>query len=492
MKKTIIAIISVTAVISLPLLAQVTTPLPLREGQGGGSIGGGSPLTLQQLKDSALQHNVAIRTARLDVAAAQQQRREAFTNYFPSVSATGLTFNANRGMAKMEIDPSEIIPPSMATMLSQMLPAEALAALGSPMGMTMMKNGTLAGITATQPLFAGGQIVNGNRLARVGEEVSRLQLQLSEQEVEETTEQYYWQLVSLLQKQHTLDAVDSLLADIHKDVSIAVQAGVAMNNDLLQVELRQNDIASQRLKLDNGISLLKMLLGQYCGLRSFSLPTFDIAQPDMSQQNLLLSSSSQERLRVHAEASEQVRADEPCPGMGSVVRLPEYQLLEKQVEAARLQRRMTVGQNLPTVAVGAGYNYHNLMENERTFGMIFATVSVPLSGWWGGSHAIKRRTIELQKAQEQLTDNSELLEIRMQKSWNDVVEASQQLQIAGRSIEQATENLRLNRDYYRAGTATMNSLLEAELLLQQALDRRTEAYADYQLRLLAYRHASGQ
>ena len=429
--------------------------------------------TLEQLKDSALQHNVAIRTARLDVAAAQQQRREAFTNFFPTLSATGLTFNANRGMAKMEIDPSEIITPSMATMLSLMLPAQELAALGSPLGISMMKNGTLAGITAMQPLFAGGQIVNGNRLARVGEDVSRLQLQLSEQEVEETTEHYYWQLVSLLQKQHTLDAVDSLLADIHKDVSVAVRAGVALNNDLLQVELRQNDIASQRLKLNNGISLVKMLLGQYCGL---------------SRRDNFSVSCDNLKIQGNCASTDSTLSVSPF----SLVSLPEYQLLEKQVEAARLQRRMTVGQNLPTVAVGAGYNYHNLMENDRTFGMIFATVSVPLSGWWGGSHAIKRRNIELQKAQEQLTDNSELLEIRMQKAWNDVVEASQQLQIAGRSIEQATENLRLNRDFYRAGTATMNSLLEAELLLQQALDRRTEAYADYQLRLLAYRHATGQ
>ena len=429
--------------------------------------------TLEQLKDSALQHNVAIRTARLDVAAAQQQRREAFTNFFPTLSATGLTFNANRGMAKMEIDPSEIITPSMATMLSLMLPAQELAALGTPLGISMMKNGTLAGITAMQPLFAGGQIVNGNRLARVGEDVSRLQLQLSEQEVEETTEHYYWQLVSLLQKQHTLDAVDSLLADIHKDVSVAVRAGVALNNDLLQVELRQNDIASQRLKLNNGISLVKMLLGQYCGL---------------SRRDNFSVSCDNLKIQGNCASTDSTLSVSPF----SLVSLPEYQLLEKQVEAARLQRRMTVGQNLPTVAVGAGYNYHNLMENDRTFGMIFATVSVPLSGWWGGSHAIKRRNIELQKAQEQLTDNSELLEIRMQKAWNDVVEASQQLQIAGRSIEQATENLRLNRDFYRAGTATMNSLLEAELLLQQALDRRTEAYADYQLRLLAYRHATGQ
>ena len=123
---------------------------------------------------------------------------------------------------------------------------------------------------AVQPVFAGGQIINGNKLAKVGEEVSRLQLQLSENEVEKTAEQYFWQLASLQEKMKTVDAVDTLLRDIYKDVEVAVRAGVAMRNDLLQVQLRQNDIQSQRLKLRNGISIVRLLLSQYCGLRDTS------------------------------------------------------------------------------------------------------------------------------------------------------------------------------------------------------------------------------
>ena len=107
------------------------------------------------------------------------------------------------------------------------------------------------------------------------------------------------------------------------------------------------------------------------------------------------------------------------------------------MEVASLQKKMAVGQNLPTVAVGAGYNYHDVLDNDRGFGMVFATVSVPISDWWGGSHAIKRKKIG-------------------------------------------------------AGTSKMSDLLQAQLLYQQSLDRRTDAYADYQNKLLEYRHATGQ
>ena len=423
--------------------------------------------TLQQMKDSALQNNFAIRSAKYGVEAAQQQRKEAFTKYFPNVSGTGLWFNANKGMAQTTINPSEMISPELGAALAQSLPAEALAALGSPISISMMKNGTIGSLMAMQPVFAGGQIINGNKLAKVGEDVSRLQLQLSENEVEKTTEQYFWQLASLQEKMKTIEAVDTLLAGIHKDVDIAVRAGLAMRNDLLQVQLRQNDIESQRLKLQNGINIVRLLLSQYCGLRDTS---FSISYQSDTPSTLLS------------------RQDHNQALLGTA----EYQLLGKQVEAANLQKKLAVGQNLPSVAVGAGYNYHNLLDNNHTFGMVFVTVSVPISDWWGGSHTIKRRKIEHQQAQEQLADNAELLKIRMQNAWNGVEESYQLLQLAKRSIEQAEENLRLNRNYYRAGTSKMSDLLEAQMLYQQSCDKYTDAFADYQNKLLEYKQAIGQ
>ena len=429
------------------------------------SPAGAQTYTLQQLKDSALQNNIALRTARHDMENARQQRKEAFTKYFPNVSGTGLWFNANKGMAQTAVNPSEVIPSSLTPTLAASLPAEALAALASPVTISMMKNGTIGSLMAVQPVFAGGQIVNGNRLAKVGEEVSRLQLQLSQQEVEKQTEQYYWQLVSLQEKVKTIDAVDTLLADIAKDVSVAVRAGVVLRNDLLQVQLRQNDVASQRLKLQNGISIIRLLLAQYCGLRDTSI----------------VLSANVQRSTFNVQCS-----------TFNVQSTPEYQLLDKQVEATSLQHKMEIGKNLPSVAVGAGYNYHNLLDRNHTFGMVFATVSVPISNWWGGSHAIKRKKIAQQQAEEQRADNAQLLQIRMQNAWNSVIEAQQQLQLAQRSIEQSEENLRLHRDYYRAGTCKMSDLLEAQLLYQQTLDKQTNAFADLQNKQLEYRQSIGQ
>ena len=455
-RKIIIALFTISC---MTLSAQETAPT------SASRVGQGKVLSLQQLKDSALNNNIAIRTARFDMEAARHQRQEAFTKYFPNISGTGLWFNANKGMAQMDVNPSEFIPSSLAAMLSQQLPPEVLSSMASPTSISMMKNGTIGSLMAMQPIFAGGQIINGNKLARLGEDVSRLQLRRSENEVEKTTEQYYWQLVTLQEKMKTIKAVETFLSDIYKDVDVAVRAGVALPNDRLQVQLRQNDVASQKLKLQNGIFLMKQLLRQYASLGS----DFEIAAPSMESQEL------------------------PIGKDESGVRLvPEYQLLDKQVEATGLQHKIAIGQQLPSVAVGAGYNYHNLLDKDRTFGMIFATVSIPISDWWGGSHSIKRKKIEHQKAKEQLEDTEQLLLIRMQNAWNSVQETYQQLQLAQKGIEQAEENLRLNRNYYQAGTSRMSDLLEAQLLYQQACDKRTDTFAEYQNKRLEYRQAVGQ
>ena len=223
---------------------------------------------------------------------------------------------------------------------------------------------------------------------------------------------------------------------------------------------------SQKLKIHNGISVAKLLLAQYCGLRD---TTFTLSTEHKATSELPVKQDYGQALLNTAE----------------------YQLLGKQVEATKLQKNLAVGQNLPTVAVGAGYNYHNLLEKNHTFGMIFATVSVPISNWWGGSHAIKRKKIAYQQAMDEQHDKAELLQIRMQNAWNNAVEARQQLDIAQRSIEQSKENLRLHRDYYRAGLCKMSDLLEAQLLYQQSCDKHTDAYADLQNKLLEYRQSIG-
>lgn len=398
--------------------------------------------SLAQCKKLALENNARMKNARLEVSSARQTKEEAFTNFFPSLSASALGYNANQPLVE--------------------------ANLGG-MPLALLKNGIVGDITVTQPLFAGGQIVNGNKLAQLGVEVSRFKQEQSEKEVLLTTEVYYWQIISLNEKLKTLAIVEQLVNSLYKDVDAAVKAGVKNRNDLLQVQLRKNSVVSDRLQLENGLKLSRMLLGQYVGLKADSLSIESVSFDEPA---------SPEKLRTDHGAA--------------LLTTPEYQLLAKNVEANRLQQKITVGKYLPTVGIGASYMYDDLMDKDNTTAMVFAKVSVPISDWWGGSHAIKKQKFQTMMAQNEQRNNSDLLLIQMQKLWNDVEESYKQVKLAEESVVTATENVRLNTNYYQAGTTTLSDLLDSQLLLQQSRNQHTDAYTQYLIKQTQYLQATGR
>lgn len=400
--------------------------------------------TLDECIESALQNNARMQNASNDLASAQHQRKEAFTKYFPAISATGGGFLSSTHLLGMEMGPG--------------------------MSLGLMKNGLVGGVTASMPLFTGGQIVQGNKLSEVNVEKYRFLGRQTKNEVELTAEQYYWQVAMLKEKLRTLHVVEAQLAEILKDVDAAVSAGVTNRNDLLQVQLRQNDTRSTRINVENSLALSRRLLAQYIGTPGDSVDV-DFAVADSLPEPL--------------DALYR-RPDE------SLALTPEYNLLQAKLKASRIERKMTLGKQLPTVAIGGGFVYDNLLDRDRNYWVGFATVSVPLSGWWEGSHSLKRSKLAVRTEENNLRDGSELLVINMQNTWNAMTDAYKQVRIAIESIGQSAENLRLQTDYYHAGTCTMSDLLEAQALYQQSRDQYVESYAQYQARKREYLQATGR
>lgn len=410
--------------------------------------------TLEQCRTLALENNHKMKNGRLDAELAVQTRKEAFTRYFPTVSAGGMAFTASHDMLRLSV-PLELPIPGLE------LP---------PLGIGMMKHGLLGGVSAIQPLFAGRQVAAGNRLARIGEEAGGLKLRVSEREVNETVERYFWQVVALRGKLRTIEAAERQVAQIRSDVETAIRAGIATRNDLLRVELKQQENESNRLKVENGIRVSLLLLAQYVGA-PLSEP-FDIAAEEGGIAEV------PEGWYVDAAEAAEAR--------------PEALLLDRQIEAARQQVRMTRGKSMPTVGLGAGYVYHDLTGEDNDFGMVFASVSVPISGWWGGSHAVKREQLKRRQAENDRRQAVELMRVEISQCWNELREAYEQILLAKRSIASAEENLRLNEDYFRAGTVSLSDLLDAQTLLQQGHDRLTEAEAEYRVKRTKYRLATGR
>ncbi|MDR2859510.1 MAG: TolC family protein [Mediterranea sp.] len=409
--------------------------------------------TLEQCKELSLKNNIQAKNSQLNVTIAEEAKKETFTHYFPSVSAMGTGFKTSNPIIDMDMD--------LSPLLGEM----------PPIGVYALEDGIIGSVMATQPIFAGGQIVNGNKLAKLGVEVSQYQKKISDNEILLKTEELYWQLCALMEKVKTVAEIEILLNSVHKDVKISYEAGLITKNDLLKVELKQNELASGKLKLESGVKLLKMALGQHIGI---SPDAFDIKN------------SVSEEIPLPYE--NQIDPED------ALLQRTEYRLLDKSVEAGHLQKKMEIGKNLPTVAIGAGYNYYGFDKSnlENSFGMVFATVSIPISGWWSSSHAIKKQNLNILIAENNKQNASEMLLLQMQQIWDELVEAYRQMALFEQSIDIATENVRLNGDYYKAGTGILTDLLNAQSALQQSCDQYTEAVMGYRIKLSKYLQVTGQ
>lgn len=429
--------------------------------------------TLDDCLRVARENNATLKSAKVNRQMAEEAEGSAFPAYFPKVFAGGFAFIANDFLVKQKMDFSK----EMEGLGQQVAPAmmqagidpSMLAGLPTTFNMGMVDKGIIGHLTLIQPVFVGGQIYNGNQLAKIGTRAAKLQETLAETEIRKNTETYYWLIVSLKEKLKTLAEAEKQVDAIYSDVQVAVDAGVAVENDLLRVELEKKKLQSNRLKLENGISVAKLMLARQMNRDNAD---FDLAEADLIQ--------------ITPPESYAISADD------AVERRAESKLLAISREAAEKERSMERGKVLPTVAVGASLLYQNLLDDDAVNGVLFASLTVPISDWWSNSYSTAKLDLKAKKAAIDEVENKNLIKVDIDAKWNTLNESFKQIEISRDAIAQAEENLRIQREYYNAGTATLSNLLEAETLRQQAADSYTEAVTGYYTAVCAYLTATGR
>jgi outer membrane protein TolC len=425
-------------------------------------------LTLEESKQLALQNNCKIKNSALEIEGAQQTKKAAFTHYFPSVSATGMTFKAEENLMEITTTGGNL-PVYDGKTLSALSTATQFAYFPSTT-MGLLKSGTIGMATAVQPIFAGGRIWNGNRLASLGEDVSEEKERLSKNEVLLKTEEQYWFVASLNEKYKTICRYESLLNGLLAQVGDAYKSGVVMKNDLLKVKVKRSEVLLNKSKLENGKKLATMAFCQYIGI----LYDSSLVLKDTLSVNDLPDTYYVD----HAEA---------------LKNRSEYRLLQASVRAEELQTNMKLGEYLPQAGIGVSEMYMKLDEGKgKTIGMIFGTVSIPISDWWGASHTLQERSIKEKIANNSMKDNSELLLLQMQKARQDFSDAYKQVLLSEEAKTQADEDLKVNQDCYTNGMNNLTDFLEAQAMALHANDELTDAKASYRSKQVTYLQVTGR
>ena len=223
-------------------------------------------LTLEECRNLAIQNNKELQMSGEKVKAANEERKAAFTKYFPQLSAMGGYMWNQKDINLLDMDALS------AKLGSALGPLAQLPVFGQLMGgiddvqHLDVQNIWVGGVSLVQPVFMGGKIVSYNQITKYARELAESMNDLQLQEVIYKTDETYWQVISLVNKKKLADAYVGLLRKMDSDVTAMIAEGVATQADGLSVKVKLNEAEMAQTKVDNGLALSRMLLSQICGL----------------------------------------------------------------------------------------------------------------------------------------------------------------------------------------------------------------------------------
>ncbi|GLL56737.1 alkaline protease [Bacteroides finegoldii] len=449
-------------------------------------------LSLDSCRALALTNNKDLLISHEKINAAHYQRKAAFTNYLPNFSATGAYMRNQKEFSLLNNDQKAALSglgsnlagpigqaaagiiatyPELAPLISSLsgsLPA-ALDQAGNSLVdalRTDTRNVYAGAITLTQPLYMGGKIRAYNKITKYAEELARQQHNGGMQEVIMSTDQAYWQVISLVNKKKLAEGYLKLLQQLDSDVEKMIAEGVATKADGLSVRVKVNEAEMTLTKVEDGLSLARMLLCQLCGL-DLSSP---ITLADENMENIPLIPTD-----THFDLST------------AYENRPEIRSLELATQIYKQKVNVTRAEHLPSIALMGNYmvtnpSVFNSFENKfKGMWNVGVMVQLPIWHWGEGIYKTKAAKAEARIAQYQLQDAREKIELQVNQAAFKVNEAGKKLVMASKNMEKAEENLRYATLGFREGVIATSNVLEAQTAWLSAQSEKIDAQIDVKL-----------
>lgn len=449
-------------------------------------------LNLDSCRALALANNKDLLISHEKINAAHYQRKAAFTNYLPNFSATGAYMRNQKEFSLLNNDQKAALSglgsnlagpigqaaagiiatyPELAPLISSLsgsLPA-ALDQAGNSLVdalRTDTRNVYAGAITLTQPLYMGGKIRAYNKITKYAEELARQQHNGGMQEVIMSTDQAYWQVISLANKKKLAEGYLKLLQQLDSDVEKMIAEGVATKADGLSVRVKVNEAEMTLTKVEDGLSLARMLLCQLCGL-DLSSP---ITLADENMENIPLIPTD-----THFDLST------------AYENRPEIRSLELATQIYKQKVNVTRAEHLPSIALMGNYmvtnpSVFNSFENKfKGMWNVGVMVQLPIWHWGEGIYKTKAAKAEARIAQYQLQDAREKIELQVNQAAFKVNEAGKKLVMASKNMEKAEENLRYATLGFREGVIATSNVLEAQTAWLSAQSEKIDAQIDVKL-----------
>lgn len=439
-------------------------------------------LTLEQCKEMALNQNMDLRISQEQILMGKNARKMAFSQFFPQIEGNASYIRLNKQFQLLDEDFTAQniidrfpfpIPPLPFPIPIDFSKISLLQASDTRLG---QEHNFIFNVGLTQPIFAGGRIFEVYRMSKVGEQIANESASLERQNTVYETEDLYWNIVSIQEKQKVLETYQKMILTLEKDVEAYISQGVALRNDVLRVKLKQNEIDLLLFKINNGLKLAKMALCQKIGIDINSNIILSETEIEISEEEIVY-----ENIRQSA-----------------ILNRPELKLLEHSVKLTESALRISTGSFMPTIGFTANYlslrpnPYRGLADEFGSDYMFGFVMNVPIFHWFEKHHsrAIAKNSMNIAKLK--LEDSRQKISMETLMVSNEILEAKRRIEISKQSVDQSLENLKLIQDSFNEGMMKTAELIEAQTLWQEAQTNYIESKAMYKSLEIKLKKSSGE
>ncbi len=423
-------------------------------------------LTLNECRDLAIQNNKDLRIAGEKIKMADNERKAAFTKYFPQLSANGAYMWNQKDLNLLDMGALSSSLGSSLGELAQLPVIQHMMSGVNDLQHIDIQNIWIGNVSLVQPVFMGGKIVNYNQITKYARQLAESMNDLRLQDLIYKTDETYWQVVSLVNKKKLADSYVDLLRKMDRDVTAMINEGVATEADGLSVKVKLNEAEMAQTKVENGLALTRMLLAQICGLPLDG----EITLADESLDDLPVS----ER-HIAADLNE------------AFSNRDELRSLDLARKIYQRKERIVLADMLPNVALSANYfvtNPNVFSGFKNDFAGMFnvgVMVKIPLTAWWEGTYKRNAARAETRIKALEWEDAREKIELQVNQSVYKVNEADKKLIASSRNMESAEENLRRANLGFEEGVIPALNLMEAQTAWVSARSSLIDAQIEVRL-----------
>ncbi len=417
--------------------------------------------TVKEAQEFALENNLNVKNARLDVEHAEKVIWENTSIGFPQINST-VSYNNNLNLP------------------TTLLPGEIVGRPGEDIEVQFgTQHNAMAGINTTQMIFSGPFIV-GLQASKIFKKSTEEQLVKTEYDTKELIAQNYY--LALLAEE-TYSIIDSNVQNLEKtyyETQKMYESGFAEETDADQIRVNmislQNSLKSAKSQIEVAYKMLKYQLGIDLNVEiSLSEKLNDI----VSQVNLETTLADTFNVNEHID----------------------FQLMQTAEKLAELQLKLKKTEYLPGInanfnnnwsAMRDQFNFFNPDEKWYFSSLLGVTISIPIFSSGNRRAMVSEKKIEYEKAVNSKKLIQDQLILQIQQSRSDFVTAYEKYLSQKENVEVSRKILERTRIKVREGMASsldftqinnqylttqsnyisaMFDLLNAKLKLDKAMNR---------------------